>query len=71
MNGTGAQRRPNSGKTLRAWQTADEITIEKGRRAERSEVRERVLAEGGNPNTANTDSRYSSWLSAARAAVRS
>ena len=37
----------------------DEISLERGRRAERREVRERVLAEGGNGNTANTQ--YQRW----------
>ncbi|MCY3846903.1 MAG: hypothetical protein OXH69_25565 [Acidobacteria bacterium] len=57
--GTNASPRPHSGKTLRVWQIADEITSEKGRRATRGEVRERVLAEGGNANTASTQ--YQAW----------
>ena len=57
--GTNATPRPHSGKTRRVWQIADEITNEKGRRAKRSEVKERVLAEGGNENTANTQ--YQAW----------
>ena len=57
--GANASPRPHSGKTLRVWQIADEITNEKGRRATRREVRERVLAEGGNANTASTQ--YQAW----------
>ena len=59
MNGVDEQARPGSGKTLRVWQIADEITAEKARRAERGEVRRRFLAEGGNANTANTQ--YQAW----------
>lgn len=51
--------RPRSGRTARVWEIADEITREQGRRAERREVRARVLAEGGNANTANTQ--YQRW----------
>ena len=58
MTGTVAPR-PHSGKTLRVWQIADEITNEKGRRAKRREVRERFVAEGGNANTAHTQ--YQAW----------
>ena len=54
-----AFRRPRAGWTARVWEIADEITRERGRRAERREVRERVLAEGGNENTANTQ--YQRW----------
>ena len=59
VTGTNANPQPRSGRTRRVWQIADEITNEKGRRAKRSEVRERVLAEGGNENTANTQ--YQAW----------
>ena len=59
VTGTNANPQPHSGRTRRVWQIADEITNEKGRRAKRSEVRERVLAEGGNANTANTQ--YQAW----------
>ena len=43
----------------RVWDIADEITREKGRRAERSEVIERFVARGGNRNTAGTT--YYRW----------
>ena len=59
MAGTTATPRPQSGKTLRVWQIADEITNDKGRRAKRREVQERVVAEGGDANTANTQ--YQAW----------
>jgi hypothetical protein len=59
VNATSAHPRPHSGKTRRVWQIADAITAEKGRRAARGEVRERMVAEGGNPNTANTQ--YQAW----------
>ena len=53
-------KRPAAGtKTARVWDTADAITREKGRAATCREVRERYTAEGGNPNTANTQ--YSHW----------
>jgi bifunctional DNA-binding transcriptional regulator/antitoxin component of YhaV-PrlF toxin-antitoxin module len=57
-SGTGAHRRPRSGKTLRVWEIADDISREAGRRAKRSEVSARYVAEGGNPNTANTQYQY-------------
>ena len=44
--------------TGRVWEIADEITREKGRRAERREVIERYLAENGNRNTASTQYQY-------------
>ena len=51
--------RPQSGTlTGRVWEIADEITREKGRRAERREVIERYLAENGNRNTAGTQYQY-------------
>ena len=57
--GSAPTGRPRSGRTARIWEIADEITREQGRRAERGEVRARVLAEGGNGNTANTQ--YQRW----------
>ena len=54
------RQRPAAGtKTGRVWDTADAITREKRRAATCREVRERYTAEGGNPNTANTQ--YSHW----------
>ncbi len=52
--------RPLSGtQTGQVWDLADEITREKGRRAERSEVVELFVARGGNRNTASTT--YYRW----------
>ena len=45
--------------TGRVWEIADEITRERGRRAERREVIERCVAEDGNRNTASTQ--YQRW----------
>ena len=51
--------RPHPGtRTARVWEIADEITREKGRRAERREVIERYVAENGNRNTAGTQYQY-------------
>ena len=51
--------RPQPGTlTGRVWEIADEITREKGRRAERREVIERYVAENGNRNTAGTQYQY-------------
>ena len=51
--------RPHPGTlTGRVWEIADEITREKGRRAERREVIERYIAENGNRNTAGTQYQY-------------
>ena len=51
--------RPHPGTlTARVWEIADEITREKGRRAERREVIERYVAENGNRNTAGTQYQY-------------
>ena len=51
--------RPHPGTlTGRVWEIADEITREKGRRAERREVIERYVAEKGNRNTAGTQYQY-------------
>ena len=51
--------RPHPGTlTGRVWEIADEITREKGRRAERREVIERYVAENGNRNTAGTQYQY-------------
>lgn len=51
--------RPRSGTlTGRVWDIADEVTREKGRRAERREVIERYAAESGNRNTAGTQFQY-------------
>lgn len=59
-NGPTVRKRPAAGtRTARVWDTADAITREKGRAATCREVRERYTAEGGNPNTANTQ--YSHW----------
>ena len=58
--GPTVRKRPAAGtKTGRVWDTADAITREKGRAATCREVRERYTADGGNPNTANTQ--YSHW----------
>ena len=51
--------RPHPGtRTGRVWEIADELTLEKGRRAERHEVIERYVAENGNRNTAGTQYQY-------------
>ena len=51
--------RPRPGtRTGRVWEIADEITREKGRRAERREVVERYVAENGKRNTASTQFQY-------------
>ena len=53
------QERPHPGTlTGRVWEIADEITREKGRRAERREVIERYVTENGNRNTAGTQYQY-------------
>ena len=53
-------QRPRAGtRTGRVWEIADELSRRTGRRARRSEVIERFAAEGGNPNTANTQ--YQAW----------
>ena len=58
--GTTVYGRPRAGtRTARVWEIADEITREKGCRAERREVRERFVAEQGNGSTANTQ--YQHW----------
>ena len=49
--------RPDT-RTGRVWEIADEITRERGRRAERHEVIERYVAENGNRNTAGTQYQY-------------
>lgn len=54
------RRRPRPGaRTAKVWDRADAITREKGRLAKVREVRERFVAEGGNPNTADTQ--YYRW----------
>ena len=59
-DGATAHARPQPGTlTGRVWELADEITREKGRRAERREVIERYVAENGNRNTAGTQ--YQHW----------
>lgn len=55
---TPARPRPGA-LTGRVWEIADGITRETGRRAERREVIQRYVAEGGNPNTAATQ--YQHW----------
>ena len=61
-------RRPGSGgKTAKVWDLADEITREKRRLAKVGEVRERYVAEGGSPNTANTQ--YYRWKAGGAAAA--
>ena len=51
--------RPGPGtRTGRVWEVADEITRETGRRAARAEVIDRIVAEQGNPATANTQYQY-------------
>ena len=51
--------RPRAGtRTGRVWEVADEITRDRGRRASRREVVERIAAEDGNPATANTQYQY-------------
>lgn len=60
--------RPRPGtRTGRVWEVADEVTQEKGRRASRREVVERIVAENGNPATANTQ--YQHWKSSYEVAV--
>jgi len=49
-------------KTGQVWQLADEITHKKGRMAERGEVIDAYVAQGGNPNTASTQ--FSHWKKA-------
>ncbi len=56
-------------RTRRVWEIADAVTEETGRRAKRGEVVERVVAENGNPNTANTQYQY--WKMAYDARQRS
>lgn len=52
--------RPRAGtRTGRVWEVADEITRDRGRRASRREVMERMAAEDGNPATSNTQ--YQHW----------
>lgn len=58
---TMSPNRPGSGVTRRVWDLADEITRETGRPAQRKEVIERFVAEGGNANTASTQYHY--WKS--------
>ena len=56
---TDVRGRPRPGtRTGRVWEIADEITREKGRRAERREVVERYVAENGKRNTASTQFQY-------------
>ncbi len=55
----GAERPLSGTQTGRVWDIAEQITREKGRCAERSEVIERFTAEGGNRNTASTT--YYTW----------
>ena len=58
-NRPGVHGRPQPGTlTGRVWEIADDITREKGRRAERREVIERYVAENGNRNTAGTQFQY-------------
>ena len=52
-----ARPRPGT-RTGRVWEIADEITRERGRRAERREVIKRYAAENGNRNTAGTQYQY-------------
>ena len=60
--------RPRAGtRTGRVWEVADEITREKGRRASRREVVERIAAEDGNRATANTQ--YQHWKTSHGASV--
>ena len=62
-------RRPEAdSRTGRVWNVADEITQEQGRRATRGEVMDRVVAEGGNANTASTQ--YQRWKAAQDSEVR-
>lgn len=61
--------RPRPGtKTGRVWEVADEITRERGRRASRREVLDRIEAEEGNRDTANTQ--YQHWKSSYEAVVQ-
>lgn len=58
-NRPGVHGRPQPGTlTGRVWEIADDITREKGRRAERREVIKRYVAENGNRNTAGTQFQY-------------
>ncbi len=62
-------RRPDAGsRTGRVWDVADEITREQGRKATRREVMDRIVAEGGNENTASTQ--YQRWKTARDSEVR-
>lgn len=61
--------RPRAGtRTGRVWEVADEITRDRGRRASRLEVVERIAAENGNPATANTQ--YQHWKTSYDASVK-
>ena len=63
------KRRPEAdSRTGRVWNVADQITQEQGRRATRREVMDRVVAEGGNANTASTQ--YQRWKAAQDSEVR-
>ena len=57
-----------SSRTGRVWTVADQITQQQGRRATRGEVMDRIVAEGGNHNTAATQ--YQRWKAAQDAEVR-
>ena len=60
--------RPGAGTlTGKVWELADEITREKGRLAKVGEVRERYVAEGGKPHTADTQ--YYRWKAGGAAAA--
>jgi AbrB family looped-hinge helix DNA binding protein len=51
--------RPSKGTaTERVWQLADDITARTGRRAQRAQVIDAYVAEGGNANTASTQFHY-------------
>jgi bifunctional DNA-binding transcriptional regulator/antitoxin component of YhaV-PrlF toxin-antitoxin module len=57
---TSAYAKPTQGtKTGRVWEIADKISRESGRLAQRKQVVDAYVAEGGNPNTASTQ--YAYW----------
>lgn len=59
MKGWTSPRPKSDGATGKVWEIADQITRESGRRASRKEVIDRVVAAGGNANTASTQ--YHHW----------
>lgn len=62
MNASLDLRPRKAGATLRVWEIADEITRNTARLAKVREVKDKVVSEGGNVNTAATQ--YYAWKSA-------